>query len=92
MSAAFAAADAKGIVVVARNAEKLALTEKDVRGINPEVQVLSIPTDIGDEASVERLFAQVKTMSGSAEVFINNTGSLVGGSPDSGCFARKVMG
>lgn len=76
---AFAAADAKGIVLVARNAKKLAVTEQAVRGINPRVQVLSVPTDIGDEASVAQLFTQIKTTFGSADVLVNNAGSLVGG-------------
>jgi hypothetical protein len=49
--------------------------------INPGVQILSVPTDIGKEASVEQFSAKVETAFGGADDLINNAGSLVGGGP-----------
>ncbi|KAK4232722.1 hypothetical protein C8A03DRAFT_39676 [Achaetomium macrosporum] len=76
---AFAKAGPKGIVLVATNAEKLAAVEASLKSINPEVQVLSVATDISDASSVAELFAKIKTHFGHADVLINNAAVYAGG-------------
>ncbi|KAH6628110.1 hypothetical protein F5144DRAFT_549462 [Chaetomium tenue] len=71
---AFAKAGAKAIVLVATNAEKLATVEADIKAINPNVQLLSVATNIADASSVANLFATVKTNFGHADILVNNAG------------------
>ncbi|KAL9625498.1 MAG: hypothetical protein Q9160_000208 [Pyrenula sp. 1 TL-2023] len=68
----FAQANPKGIVLVARDAAKLKETEEMLKKINPNVQYLSVPTDISGEESVEALFEKVKSTFGTADVLISN--------------------
>ncbi|KAJ4290032.1 hypothetical protein N0V88_006834 [Collariella sp. IMI 366227] len=76
---AFAKAGAKGIVLVATNAEKLAAVEASLKEINPEVQVLSVATNIADTESVAELFTKVKATFGHADILVNNAGINSGG-------------
>ncbi|KAH6618407.1 hypothetical protein B0J18DRAFT_278440 [Chaetomium sp. MPI-SDFR-AT-0129] len=69
---AFAKAGAKAIVLVATNAAKLATVEASLKAINPNVQLLSVATNIADEASVANLFATVKANFGHADILIHN--------------------
>lgn len=62
-------------MLVARNAEQLAETEADIRALNEQVEVLSVPTDLASEESVARLFDQVKARFGTVDVLINNAGT-----------------
>jgi NAD(P)-dependent dehydrogenase (short-subunit alcohol dehydrogenase family) len=78
---AFARAGPKAIVLVARNATALAEVAEEVRKINSSIQVLQVPTDITNPASVDGLFAKVKSIFGTAEVLVNNSGVLSGLSP-----------
>lgn len=75
---AFAKANAKAIVLVARNADQLKETEEDVRKINSQVQVLSVPTSVTDEDSVKQLYEKVKATFGTADVLVNNAGTANG--------------
>lgn len=68
-------------MLVATNAEKLAAVEADLKAINPEVQLLSVATNIGDEASVANLFATVKAKFGHADVLVHNAGVATGNGP-----------
>ncbi len=72
-------AGAKGIVLVATNAEKLGAVEAELKAINPNVQVLSVATNISDASSVAELFAKIKTTFGHADILINNAGVNSGG-------------
>ncbi len=69
-------------MLVARNAEQLAHTEQDVRQINKDVKVLSVPADVADEASVNALFEKVKAEFGTADVLVNNAGTMTWGPID----------
>jgi NAD(P)-dependent dehydrogenase (short-subunit alcohol dehydrogenase family) len=71
---AFAAAGAKAIVLVARNAQKLQDIVNTTQKSYPNVELLSVPTDIADPASVAALYGQVKNKYGHADVLINNAG------------------
>ncbi|KAG7292168.1 hypothetical protein NEMBOFW57_002203 [Staphylotrichum longicolle] len=76
---AFAQARAKGIVLVATNAEKLAAVEASLRTINPNVQVLSVAANIADNQSVADLFAKVQASFGHADILVNSAGVNAGG-------------
>ncbi len=66
-------------MLVARNADQLANAEQDVRKINSQAKVLSVSADVSDEASVNALFEKVKAEFGTADVLVNNAGTLNGG-------------
>jgi NADP-dependent 3-hydroxy acid dehydrogenase YdfG len=68
-------------VLAATNAEKLAVVEAELKTINPNVQVLSVATNIADAKSVADLFAKVKATFGHADILINNAAVNVGGGP-----------
>lgn len=62
----FAAAGAKAIVLVARRGDKLKEVAESVAKSYPNVDTLSVPTDISDPAAVAALFEQVKHKYGHA--------------------------
>jgi len=70
----FAAAGAKAIVLVARNANKLKQVADTITQAHPHVETLYVPTDIADPASVAALFEEVKHKYGHADVLVNNAG------------------
>lgn len=63
-------------MLVARSAEQLAETEQDVRKINDQVQVLAVPTNVIDEDAVAKLFEKVRAQFGTADVLVNNAGTV----------------
>jgi NAD(P)-dependent dehydrogenase (short-subunit alcohol dehydrogenase family) len=69
---AFAKAKPRAIVLVGRNAAKLSATEDSLRRITNDVEYISVPTDISNQASVDTLFQTVKARYGHADVLINN--------------------
>ncbi|KAL6704518.1 hypothetical protein ACN47E_008147 [Coniothyrium glycines] len=71
---AFAAAGAKAIVLVARNASKLKEVADLVGKSHPAVETLSVPTDISNPASVTALFEKITAKYGHADVLVNNAG------------------
>ncbi|PSN74320.1 NAD(P)-binding protein [Corynespora cassiicola Philippines] len=71
---AFAAAGAKAIVLVARNANQLNDVATEVARNNPEVQVLPMPTDITDPSAVKSLFEKIRSDFGHADILVNNAG------------------
>jgi NADP-dependent 3-hydroxy acid dehydrogenase YdfG len=77
----FASAGARAIVLVARSVDKLKVVASSVAEAFPEVETLSVPTDITDTASVAALFAVVKEKYGHADVLINNAGVFKAISP-----------
>ncbi|RFU28093.1 hypothetical protein B7463_g8251, partial [Scytalidium lignicola] len=58
-------------------------TEELIKGFAPDVEILSIPTDIANEESVVALFDKIKEHFGKADVLINNAGVL-------NCFPDKI--
>lgn len=73
---AFAKARARAIILVGRDATRLRVTEAAVRAINPNVDYLSVPTDLTDSASVESLFRVIRSRYGHANVLVNNAGTF----------------
>ncbi|KAF2180648.1 NAD(P)-binding protein [Zopfia rhizophila CBS 207.26] len=78
---AVARAGAKGVVLVAMNAEKLRAVEETVHKINPNVQTLAVPTDISDQGSVITLFKLVEGKFGHADILIHNAAVALDRSP-----------
>ena len=76
LAKAFARAHAKAIVLVARDADRLAQTQQDIARIDPDVKVVCVPTDLGSESSVQALFEKIKKDFGTkVDVLVNNAGS-----------------
>ncbi|KAH6670068.1 putative oxidoreductase ucpA [Halenospora varia] len=75
----FAKAGAKGLVLVARGADALEEVKKEVLGINPNVEVLTVSADLKSAESVAALWEKVKEKFGKADVLVNNAGSLKAG-------------
>ncbi|KZF20165.1 NAD(P)-binding protein [Xylona heveae TC161] len=75
-AASFARASPRGIVIVGRNLERLKATAKEIRDINPEVDVLAVAADLDDPNSVTALWDKVKARFDTADVLVNNAGSF----------------
>ncbi|KAK9241512.1 hypothetical protein V1506DRAFT_556490 [Lipomyces tetrasporus] len=71
---AFAKANAKAIVITARNPATLKETEEEIRKVNKKVEVLRVALEITNEESVKNLFEQVKNKFGTVDVLVNNAG------------------
>jgi len=67
------------LIVVGRNEEKCAaaLRELHAEGVRAE----AIPTDVTDEAAVQRLFDQVRARHGRLDILVNNAGGTVRKAP-----------
>lgn len=71
----WARAGASGIVIAARNAKSLQAVAQELNSINPDVVVLSVPTDITLEKDVQNLYDQVQNKFGrQADVLLNVAG------------------
>ena len=57
---------------MARNAKKLDEVAASITEKYPKVEVLTVPTDVADPASVAALFEKVKSKYGHADVLVNN--------------------
>lgn len=55
-------------MLVSRDTEQLSQTGEEFREINSRVEALAVPTDIGDETSVNTLFEKAKAKFGTADV------------------------
>ncbi|KAE8449504.1 hypothetical protein EG329_008113 [Mollisiaceae sp. DMI_Dod_QoI] len=71
----FAKADAKALVLVARNASGLEATAQEVKKVNPKIQVLTQALDVRMEDEVKALFSRIKSEIGTVDVLVNNAGS-----------------
>jgi NAD(P)-dependent dehydrogenase (short-subunit alcohol dehydrogenase family) len=69
---AFLKAGPKAVILVGRSSAKLAQTEKNLRELRSDVELLSIPTDISNPHSVDLLFEAVRSRFGHADVLVNN--------------------
>ncbi|KAI1084862.1 short-chain dehydrogenase/reductase-like protein [Whalleya microplaca] len=81
MVPAFVAAGVKGIVLLATDAEKLAITEQEIKNDNPNIETLPLALDMSDEKAVEAGFERVRNKFGHAHVFINCAGAHLGDGP-----------
>lgn len=71
---AFAKANTKAIILVARNAAGLAVTERAIQAISPETEVVCFPSSIEDSDQISKLYALISEKYGHADVLINNEG------------------
>ncbi|KUJ06628.1 NAD(P)-binding protein [Mollisia scopiformis] len=65
-----------GIVLVARTAESLQSVAKEINAINPNIEVLPVPTDLTNPDSIAAMWEKVKTKFDHADVLVNNAGTL----------------
>jgi len=72
---AFAKANSKAIVLVARNKSEVEAAGEEIKSINPEVKVLTEALDVRNQDSVQALFAKIKSEHGTVDVLVNNAGS-----------------
>lgn len=72
---AFAKANSKAIVLVARNKSEVEAAGEEIKNINPEVKVLTEALDVRNQDSVQALFAKIKSEYGTVDVLVNNAGS-----------------
>jgi NAD(P)-dependent dehydrogenase (short-subunit alcohol dehydrogenase family) len=68
------------LVLAARREDELAATERAVAEAGAEV--LTVPTDVTDEAQVGRLFAAALERFGRVDILVNNAGAFDGGPID----------
>lgn len=71
---AFAKAGVRGLVLLARNAEKLTEVETRITLINPDVKVLNLAVDIANSQSVDAAFEKIKARFGHVDILVNNAG------------------
>ncbi|KAI9860529.1 MAG: hypothetical protein M1824_003054 [Vezdaea acicularis] len=74
LAVSFAKTSPKALILVGRRIERLRETETLALKANPNVNVISIPTDTTNEESVKALFETIKVKFGHADVLINNAG------------------
>jgi len=73
---AFAKANVKGIVLVARNAAPLDDVEKEIHEVNPRVYVLKAQADSTDNVAINKVFQSIKSTFGHADILVNNAGAF----------------
>jgi len=76
---AYAAEGAK-LAICARNGEKLTAVSDELQSSGADV--LAMPTDVSDEAAVDRFFSAVMERYGRIDVLVNNAGAFDGGRLD----------
>jgi NAD(P)-dependent dehydrogenase (short-subunit alcohol dehydrogenase family) len=68
------------LAICARNAEKLATTEQELRDAGCDV--LAVPTDVSQEAAVVKFFEAIDQRFGQIDILVNNAGAFDGGPLD----------
>jgi glucose 1-dehydrogenase len=71
---AFAKANAKAVVLTARDLSRLGEVEKEIRESYPNTKVLVHKTDVTSEADVKAAFAKAIEAFGSVDIAIHNAG------------------
>ncbi|GFP55776.1 short chain dehydrogenase citE [Trichoderma asperellum] len=77
----FAAAGAKGVVLVARSLGQLQEAAEELAKEFPKTQFLPLACDVRSETSVKAVFEQVRAAFGTADVLVNNAGANDEGKP-----------
>lgn len=69
---AFAKANAKAIVLVARNTTGLEAAAKELQAINPDVEILTQAMDVSEKEAVQALYSRIRREYGTVDVLVNN--------------------
>jgi NAD(P)-dependent dehydrogenase (short-subunit alcohol dehydrogenase family) len=64
------------MALLARDISELERAEKELRGIDPEAEVMILPCDIREQSQVEQALARVVRRYGRLDVLINNAGVI----------------
>lgn len=75
------AREGASLVLAARNADDLDRAAAEITAVG--ARVLAVPTDVADEAQIERLFQTTMERLGRLDVLVNNAGAFDGGPIDS---------
>lgn len=67
------------VAICARNAGPLEKTAADIRALNPAVNVLAVPVDMGQKAEVLAFAEQIKAAFNTVDILVNNAGIFVPG-------------
>ena len=62
------------LVLAGRRMERLETTVAEVKKVNPDIQVLAVPTNVTEPDSVAALFAKTKETFGRLDLLFNNAG------------------
>jgi len=62
------------LVLAGRRMERLETTVAEVKKVNPDIQVLAVPTNVTEPDSVAELFAKTKETFGRLDLLFNNAG------------------
>jgi NAD(P)-dependent dehydrogenase (short-subunit alcohol dehydrogenase family) len=62
------------LVLAGRRVERLETTVAEVKKVNPDIQVLAVPTNVTEPDSVAELFAKTKETFGRLDLLFNNAG------------------
>jgi len=68
------------LVIASRTASRLEAAAKELRGSG--VEVLAVPTDVGEESQVKALFQQTMARFGRLDILVNSSGAFDGGPID----------
>jgi short-subunit dehydrogenase len=68
------AKDNCNLILTARNLEKIALVEAEIKQLNPQVKTKVILADLTKLEDIKRLFAEIKEYTGSLDLVFNNAG------------------
>jgi NAD(P)-dependent dehydrogenase (short-subunit alcohol dehydrogenase family) len=81
LALAFAREDARGLALVARNADRLYQLREEIRAIAPRAKVLVLAADLAKAEDIERVAAAtLSEFAGRVDVIVNNA-SVLGPSP-----------
>lgn len=62
------------LVLIARRAERLEELRRHLTSLYPQLRVVVIPSDLSDEAQVERALTDLRNQVGDVDVLVNNAG------------------
>jgi short-subunit dehydrogenase len=74
IAVAHAKAGSKGLILVGRTTAGLEETKAAALAANSALKVLLVPTDISDEASVDKLYEAISGSFDAVDTLINNAG------------------
>jgi NAD(P)-dependent dehydrogenase (short-subunit alcohol dehydrogenase family) len=74
MAPAFVKAGVKAIVLIARNSANLESVGKELKKINPDIEVLALSADISSAQQVDKAWLKINTSYKKVDILVNNAG------------------